>query len=76
MKKLIQTDGAPEASSILSQAVVAGGFVFVSGQIHQTLEGDVTGGSVSDKIAQIMLNLGVILMTAGSSLKDVVKATI
>ena len=76
MRKQIETDGAPKATSILSQAIESNGFIFVSGQIHQTLEGEVTGGSVADKVAQIMLNIGTVLMVAGASLKDVVKATI
>ncbi len=76
MKKKIETTGAPKADAILSQAVQANGFIFVSGQIHQTPNGQVIEGSVTEKVAQIMSNIEAVLQAAGASLNDIVKATI
>jgi len=76
MKQQIITDNAPSAASLLSQAVVANGLVFVAGQIHNTLDGTLVEDSVSDKVAQIMKNAAAILEAASSSLDDVVSVTI
>lgn len=76
MKQHVQTPNAPGAPAFLSQAIIANGFVFVSGQIHNTTEGTLIEGSVAEKMAQIMQNITSILVAAGSSLKDAVKVAI
>lgn len=76
MKRKIETNDAPKADAILSQAIEANGFIFVAGQIHQTPDGQVVEGTVTVKVAQIMSNTEAILKAAGASLNDIVKATI
>ena len=75
MKK-IETNDAPKAEAILSQAIVANGFVFVAGQIHQKPDGTIVDGSVAEKVQQIMSNINAILVAAGSSLENAVKVTV
>lgn len=75
MKKQISTDQAPGAP-FLSQAVVSNGLIFVSGQVHNNADGQIVGGTVSEKLEVIMKNISVILGATGASLDDVVKVTI
>lgn len=74
--KAIKTDQAPIAKGILSQAIESDGFVFTSGQIHLTADGQLVKGSVEDKTQQIMSNLQAILKAAGLGFKHVIKATV
>lgn len=76
MKKEINTTHAPRATGLLSQAVEANGFVYVSGQIHNTVEGELLQSSTSGKVEQIMQNVAEILKAAGLGLDDIVKVTI
>lgn len=74
--KFVQTDKAPSAIGPYSQAVVANGMVFTSGQIALTPEGVMLEGDVSVQTKQVLKNLIAVLEAAGSSLQDVVKTTI
>jgi len=76
MKTKIETPDAPKATGLLSQAIVANGFIFVAGQIHSTPDGKLIEGSVEEKVSQIMKNIGAILKAAGADFNNVVKATI
>jgi 2-iminobutanoate/2-iminopropanoate deaminase len=77
MKKIIQTDKAPKAIGPYSQAVVANGFVFCSGQIAiDPATGTLLTGSTEDQTRQVLRNLGAVLEAAGSSFDEVVKATV
>ena len=76
MKQPISTDEAPKADQILSQAVISNGFIFVSGQIHNTTDGNLVDGFADIKFAQVMKNISAVLKAAGADLTDVVKVTI
>ena len=77
MKKVISTAEAPQAIGPYSQAIEAGGFVFVSGQIPLIpATGDLVEGSVEVQTARVLENLKAILEAAGSSLESVVKTTV
>lgn len=77
MKKIIKTSEAPQAIGPYSQAVEAGGFVFVSGQIPlDPVSGTLVQGDIKDQTRRIMENAGRILGAAGCALSDVVKTTI
>ena len=74
-KEIIRTDQAPQAASY-SQAVKAGGLVFVSGQgPFDPITGEVVGETVQEQTLQCLCNVSAILDAAGSSIAKVVSAT-
>jgi len=77
MKKQVQTDKAPKAIGPYSQAIIANGFVFCSGQIPiDPATGNLIEGTIEDETRQVLKNLGAVLEAAGSSYDDVVKTTV
>lgn len=77
MKRIIRTADAPQAIGPYSQAVEAGGFVFVSGQIAlDPGTGQVIAGNVRDQAKRVMENAKAIVAAAGCGMQDVVKTTI
>ncbi len=77
MKKFVNTQDAPKAIGPYSQAVVANGFMFVSGQMPINPQtGEIVSAGVKEQTAQSLANLQAILAAEGKSLEDVVKATI
>ena len=73
----VQTAGAPAAIGPDSQAVVAGGMVFCSGQIPlDPATGQMVAGDVSAQTRRVLDNLGAVLAAAGSSFAHVVKTSI
>jgi 2-iminobutanoate/2-iminopropanoate deaminase len=76
-KKIISTAQAPKAIGPYSQAVIANGFAFLSGQIAldpatmQLIEGDIAA-----QTEQVLKNLKAVLEACGSSLAAVVKTTV
>ncbi len=74
--KLIHTDHAPQALGPYSQAIEAGGFVFVSGQIAIDPKTNEIKQGIEAQTHQVMENLQAILKEAGSNFSDVVKFTI
>ena len=74
---IVKTEGAPGAIGPYSQAVVAGGFVYCSGQIPtDPATGHFVEGGVREQTAQVLRNLSKVLEAAGSSLARVVKTTV
>jgi 2-iminobutanoate/2-iminopropanoate deaminase len=76
---LVDVPGYPAPHSPYSHAVVANGFVFVSGQIAVAPGGDptaVVGDTMQQQTRQILRNVSTILQAAGSSLDNVVKVTV
>jgi len=71
----VETHRAPAAIGPYSQAIKAGGFVFVSGQIPLTPEGVLVEGGVEDQARQALANLKAVLEAAGSGLDRVVQVT-
>ncbi|WP_299427924.1 RidA family protein [uncultured Meiothermus sp.] len=74
-QKQVQTDHAPQAIGPYSQAIVAGGMVFCSGQIPLTPSGELVAGDVEAQTHQVMRNLAAVLEAAGSSYARVVQTT-
>ena len=74
--KYVQTDKAPAAIGPYSQAVVAQGMVFTSGQIALTPEGIMLENDVVVQTKQVLKNLQAVLQEAGSSMSQVIKTTI
>ena len=77
MKKEVKTDKAPQAIGPYSQGIVANGFIFASGQIPIIpASGELQTGTIEDQTRQALQNLSAVLEAAGSSMWDVVKATV
>jgi len=77
MRKAVTTSRAPAAIGPYSQAVVAGGFLFVSGQIPlDPATGALISGSIVDETRRVFDNLGAILEEAGADFSNVVKTTV
>jgi 2-iminobutanoate/2-iminopropanoate deaminase len=75
--KFIHTLEAPEALGPYSQAVVAGEWVFASGQIPiDPATGELIDGGISEQTDRVLKNLAAVLQKAGVSLNRVVKTTV
>jgi 2-iminobutanoate/2-iminopropanoate deaminase len=77
-KSIVATNDAPKAVGPYSQAVVAGGFVFCSGQIplEPSTMRLIESEDVTDHVRRVMENLRAVLSAAGSDFAHVVKTTI
>ncbi len=71
----IHTEKAPQAVGPYSQAVRAGGLLFVSGQIPLTPGGTLVEGGIREQTEQVMENLKAILEAAGVGFSQVVQTT-
>lgn len=77
MKEVIATKDAPGAIGPYSQAIRAGGFLFVSGQIPLDPEtGQLVTGDVAAQADRVLRNLVAVLAAAGCSAAAVVRTTI
>jgi len=77
MRAAVSTDKAPGAIGPYSQAIRAGDFLFVSGQIPlDPATGQLVGGDMAAQTLQVMRNLGEVLKAGGASFQDVVRSTI
>lgn len=75
MEKIF-TEKAPKAIGPYSQAIVANGFLFASGQIPIVPEtGEIKEGCIKCQTKQIMENIGQVLQAAGTDFTKVVKTT-
>ena len=73
----IATEEAPAAIGTYSQAVAAGGTVWLSGQIPldpATME--LVEGGIEAEVRQVFHNLAAVARAAGASLDDAVKLTV
>jgi len=77
MFQVISTDQAPKAIGPYSQAVMASGLIFVSGQIPiDPSTGQLLFASIAEQTRLVMANMTTILRAAGSDLSRVVKTTV
>jgi 2-iminobutanoate/2-iminopropanoate deaminase len=76
MKSEIATSGAPQAIGPYSQAIQAGGWVFVSGQLPLNPAGGAMPSGVAEQTELCLRNVAAILDQAGLGMKDVVKTTV
>jgi 2-iminobutanoate/2-iminopropanoate deaminase len=73
----ISTEAAPAAAGHYSQAVVHNGLVYVSGQLPlDPVTRQVVDGGLEPQARQVIANISSILQAAGSSLDNILKATI
>ncbi len=76
-KKIISTDTAPKAVGPYSQAIEAGNFLFVSGQLPlHPQSGEIVGNDIAAQTRQSIENIRAVLAAVGVSLADVVKTTV
>jgi 2-iminobutanoate/2-iminopropanoate deaminase len=76
-KSVIATAGAPAAIGPYVQGVRAGNLIFTAGQIPlDPVTGQVVSGGITEQTTRVLENLKAILEAAGSSLAQVVKATV
>lgn len=76
-KRVVESADAPKAIGPYSQAIVANGFVFAAGQIgSDPKSGKLVEGGIEAETEQVLKNIEAVLKAAGSSMKDVVKATV
>jgi 2-iminobutanoate/2-iminopropanoate deaminase len=77
MKTVINTNNAPAPIGPYSQAVTAGGFVFVSGQIPiNPSTGELVLDDIKTETKQVMENIKAILIEAGIDFSNIVKTSI
>jgi 2-iminobutanoate/2-iminopropanoate deaminase len=77
MKTIISTERAPKAIGPYSQAVVANGWAFLSGQIPlDPATNQIIAGDIAAQTERVLENLKSLLEAAGSSLDRVVKTTV
>jgi 2-iminobutanoate/2-iminopropanoate deaminase len=75
--KHVETEKAPKAIGPYSQAIAAGPFLFISGQLPvDPKTGKIVEGSLQSQTKQVLDNLEAILAVEGLSLKDVVKTDV
>ena len=75
-RDIIRTGDAP-SSPIFSQAVRAGGLIFVSGQAPiDPATGKISGATIQEQTRQSLTNVQTILDAAGSGLDKIVSATV
>ena len=77
MKTVINTKMAPGAIGPYSQAIKAGGFLFISGQIPvNPLSNNVVEGGIEAQTIQVLENLTALLADQGLTMDNVVKTTV
>ena len=76
-KKQVSTKGGAAPVGAYSQGLIAGDFVFVSGQGPLDPEtGKITGETIEEQTTQVLENIRSILEAAGASMHDVVKVAV
>ena len=77
-KRVVRTEAAPAPfqGAPYSQAIAAGGFVFVSGQLGLKPGDTAISGAIEEQTEQVFANLKAILEAAGSGLDRIVKTTV
>jgi 2-iminobutanoate/2-iminopropanoate deaminase len=77
MVEYVFTDRAPKPIGPYSQAVIAGNFVFLAGQIPiDPKTGELVDGGMKEQTRRVLENIKAVLEKAGCSLKDVVNVTV
>lgn len=74
--EFVTTKNAPAAIGPYAQAVKVGDWLYTSGQIPLTKEGELVAGDIEAQTRQVLNNLKAILEEAGARVDQVVKATV
>ncbi|HMQ04681.1 MAG TPA: RidA family protein [Pyrinomonadaceae bacterium] len=76
MKRTVESPDAPKAVGPYSQAIIANGFVFAAGQIGTDPKTGTLVEGFEAQTEQVLKNISAVLKASGSSMDDVVKATV
>ncbi len=77
MKKIIETKKAPKPVGPYSQAVEAGGFIFLSGQLAiDPKDGKIIAQDIKGQTMQVIANMKAILEEAGYALDDIIQTNV
>lgn len=77
MKKIISTTNAPSAIGPYSQATIANGIMFISGQLPlDPKTGEFAGDDIKTQTAQCLSNIKSIVEAAGADMSAVLKTTV
>jgi 2-iminobutanoate/2-iminopropanoate deaminase len=77
MLSAVSTESAPQALGPYSQAIRAGQFLFVSGQVPIDPQTNaLVQGSIGDQTRRVFQNIGEILQAGGASFHQVVRTTV
>ena len=77
MKRIINTPNAPAPIGPYSQGVVAGNFLYVSGQIALVPQtGELIIDNIENETHRVMKNIEGVLQAAGYAFSDIVKTSI
>lgn len=75
--KAVTTEHAPGAIGPYSQGILAGGFLFLSGQIPlDPATGQIVAGGIAEQTHQVLKNLGEVLKAGGAGYPNVCKTTV
>jgi 2-iminobutanoate/2-iminopropanoate deaminase len=75
-KTSIRTDKSPGAIGPYNQGIVAGGFLFTSGQLPIHPETGNVAATIEEQTIQVLENLKAIILAGGSNMENVVKCTV
>jgi 2-iminobutanoate/2-iminopropanoate deaminase len=76
-KQIIHTDSAPAAIGPYSQATLAGGWLYVSGQLPaDPATGELVAGPVAEQARRVLTNLKNVVEAAGGTMDDICKVTV
>jgi 2-iminobutanoate/2-iminopropanoate deaminase len=77
MKQPVKTERAPVASGPYSQAIKAGGFLFISGQLPlDPTTGEIVQGGITEQAQRVLQSIRNIVDDSGGTMMDVVKTTV
>jgi reactive intermediate/imine deaminase len=69
----VLTSEAPAPSGGYSQAIIAGGFLFLAGQGPFAPDGSLVNGSIEAQVRRVFDNLAAVAVAAGGSLSNAVR---
>jgi len=76
IKSIVKTKKSPAAIGPYNQGIIAGGFLYTSGQLPIHPETGKIPDTIQEQTIQVLENLKAIIVSAGSSLENVVKCTV
>ncbi len=76
MKRSIRSNDAPPPGGFYSQAVAAGPFIFLSGQLPMDTDGNLVGESPAEQTRRALGNIEAVLEEAGAGLDHLVSVTV